>query len=141
MYRRRRSYGHRCADGKSTIICGKKNRLVARAKSHDENAFADWRVSGHAGFPYGADWRGFLARCFLLNAAFTAHQDFFGARRLHIPLTRSSVPGTADAAIGWAVPTEGGSSGHYFSAQSFWADRILPYFDLDRIRTAAFQVL
>ena len=40
--------------------------------------------------------------------------------------------------LGWAVPTESGSSGHYFPAHSFGHTGFTGHFDLDRSRRAAF---
>jgi beta-N-acetylhexosaminidase len=93
-----------------------RHRLI-QGEVHDENAFAIGGVSGHAGlFATAPDLAAFCQM--LLNggvygqtrilrraavAQFTAPQQLSSGRRT----------------LGWAVPTEGGSSGHYFSAHSF----------------------
>ncbi|PYU50499.1 MAG: beta-N-acetylglucosaminidase, partial [Acidobacteria bacterium] len=68
-----------------------RHRLV-QGEVHDENAFAIGGVYAH---------QRILRRATI--AQFTTPQQLSGGTRT----------------LGWAVPTEGGSSGHYFSAHSF----------------------
>ena len=93
-----------------------RHRLV-QGEVHDENAFAIGGVSGHAGlFSTAPDLAAFCQM--LLNGGTYAHQRIL--RRATI--AQFTVPqqlSNNTRTLGWAVPTEGGSSGHYFSAHSF----------------------
>jgi len=93
-----------------------RHRLV-EGEVHDENAFAIGGVSGHAGvFSTAPDLAVFCQM--LLNGGVYAHQRIL--RRATV--TQFTVPQTLSGGkrtLGWAVPTEGGSSGHYFSRHSF----------------------
>jgi beta-N-acetylhexosaminidase len=93
-----------------------RHRLV-QGEVHDENAFAIGGVSGHAGvFSTAPDLAAFCQM--LLNGGVYAHQRIL--RRATI--AQFTVPQQLSGGtrtLGWAVPTEGGSSGHYFSAHSF----------------------
>ena len=93
-----------------------RHRLV-QGEVHDENAFAIGGVSGHAGiFSTAPDLAAFCQM--LLNGGVYAHQRIL--RRATI--TQFTTPqqlSNGTRTLGWAVPTEGGSSGHYFSAHSF----------------------
>jgi beta-N-acetylhexosaminidase len=93
-----------------------RHRLV-QGEVHDENAFAIGGVSGHAGVFSTAP--GLAAFCqMLLNGGVYAHQRIL--RRVTIAqFTAPQQLSGGTRTLGWAVPTEGGSSGHYFSAHSF----------------------
>jgi beta-glucosidase-like glycosyl hydrolase/CubicO group peptidase (beta-lactamase class C family) len=93
-----------------------RHRLV-QGEVHDENAFAIGGVSGHAGvFSTARDLAAFCQM--LLNGGVYAHQRIL--RRATIAqFTAPQQLSGGTRTLGWAVPTEGGSSGHYFSAHSF----------------------
>ncbi|PYU42018.1 MAG: beta-N-acetylglucosaminidase [Acidobacteria bacterium] len=93
-----------------------RHRLV-QGEVHDENAFAIGGVSGHAGlFSTAPD---LAALCqMLLNGGVYAHQRILRPATIAQFTTPQQLSG-GTRTLGWAVPTEGGSSGHYFSAHSF----------------------
>jgi beta-N-acetylhexosaminidase len=93
-----------------------RHRLV-QGEVHDENAFAIGGVSGHAGlFSTAPDLAAFCQM--LLNGGVYAHQRIL--RRATIAqFTTPQQLSNGTRTLGWAVPTEGGSSGRYFSAHSF----------------------
>jgi len=93
-----------------------RHRLV-QGEVHDENAFAIGGVSGHAGiFSTAPDLASFCQM--LLNGGVYAHHRIL--RRATIAqFTTPQQLSSGTRTLGWAVPTEGGSSGHYFSAHSF----------------------
>src|SRR5467141_343360 len=93
-----------------------RHRLV-QGEVHDENAFAIGGVSGHAGlFSTAPDLAAFCQM--LLNGGVYAHHRVL--RRATIAqFTTPQQLSSGTRTLGWAVPTEGGSSGHYFSAHSF----------------------
>ena len=93
-----------------------RHRLV-QGEVHDENAFAIGGVSGHAGlFSTAPD---LAALCqMLLNGGVYAHQRTLRRATIAQFTTPQQLSG-GTRTLGWAVPTEGGSSGHYFSARSF----------------------
>ncbi len=93
-----------------------RHRMV-QGEVHDENAFAIGGVSGHAGlFSTAPDLAAFCQM--LLNGGSYAHQRIL--RRSTIALfTTPQHLSNGTRTLGWAVPTEGGSSGHFFSAHSF----------------------
>jgi beta-glucosidase-like glycosyl hydrolase/CubicO group peptidase (beta-lactamase class C family) len=93
-----------------------RHRLV-QGEVHDENAFAIGGVSGHAGlFSTAPDLAAFCQM--LLNGGVYAQQRIL--RRATIAqFTTPQQLSNGTRTLGWAVPTEGGSSGHYFSAHSF----------------------
>jgi beta-N-acetylhexosaminidase len=93
-----------------------RKRLV-QGEVHDENAFAIGGVSGHAGlFSTAPDLAGFCQM--LLNGGVYAHQRILRRATVAQFTTPQNLSG-GTRTLGWAVPTEGGSSGHYFSAHSF----------------------
>ncbi len=93
-----------------------RKRLV-QGEVHDENAFAIGGVSGHAGlFSTASDLAAFCQM--LLNGGVYAHQRFL-RRATVVQFTAPQKLSGGTRTLGWAVPTEGGSSGHYFSAHSF----------------------
>jgi beta-N-acetylhexosaminidase len=93
-----------------------RKRLI-QGEVHDENAFAIGRVSGHAGlFGTAPDLAAFCQM--LLNGGVYKHQRIL--RRA--TLAQFTVPQQLSGGtrtLGWVVPTEGSSSGHYFSPHSF----------------------
>ncbi len=93
-----------------------RKRLI-QGEVHDENAFAIGGVSGHAGlFSTAPDLAAFCQM--LLNGGVYAHQRIL--RRSTI--AQFTVPQQLSGGtrtLGWVVPTEGSSSGHYFSPHSF----------------------
>jgi beta-N-acetylhexosaminidase len=93
-----------------------RHRLV-QGEVHDENAFAIGGVSGHAGmFSTAPDLAAFCQM--LLDGGVYAHHRIL--RRATIAqFTTPQQLSSGTRTLGWAVPTEGGSSGHYFSGHSF----------------------
>jgi CubicO group peptidase (beta-lactamase class C family) len=84
---------------------------------HDENAFAIGGVSGHAGvFSTAPDLAAFCQM--LLNGGVYAHQRILRRATVAQFTSPQQLSGGART-LGWAVPTPGGLSGHYFSAHSF----------------------
>jgi len=84
---------------------------------HDENAFVIGGISGHAGlFSTAPDLAAFCQM--LLNGGVYAHQRVLRRATIAQFTTPQQLSG-GTRTLGWAVPTEGGSSGHYFSAHSF----------------------
>jgi beta-N-acetylhexosaminidase len=93
-----------------------RHRLV-QGEVHDENAFAIGGVSGHAGvFSTAPDLAAFCQM--LLNGGVYAHQRILRRTTVSQFTTPQQLSNGART-LGWAVPTEGGLSGHYFSAHSF----------------------
>jgi beta-glucosidase-like glycosyl hydrolase/CubicO group peptidase (beta-lactamase class C family) len=93
-----------------------RHRLV-QGEVHDENAFAIGGVSGHAGvFSTAPDLAEFCQM--LLNGGVYAHQRILRRSTIAQFTTPQQLSG-GTRTLGWAVPTEGGSSGHYFSAHTF----------------------
>ena len=93
-----------------------RHRLV-HGEVHDENAFAIGGVSGHAGlFSTAPDLAAFCQM--LLNGGVYAHHRIL--RRATIAqFTTPQQLSSGTRTLGWAVPTEGGSSGHFFSTHAF----------------------
>lgn len=93
-----------------------RHRLI-QGEVHDENAFAIEGVSGHAGvFSTAPDLAAFCQM--LLNGGVYAHQRILRRGTVAQFTTPQQLSGGART-LGWAVPTPGGLSGHYFSAHSF----------------------
>ena len=93
-----------------------RHRLV-QGEVHDENAFAIGGVSGHAGlFSTAPDLAAFCQM--LLNGGSYGHARIL--RRATIAqFTTPQKLSSGTRTLGWAVPTEGGTSGHFFSARSY----------------------
>jgi beta-N-acetylhexosaminidase len=93
-----------------------RHRLV-QGEVHDENAFAIGGVSGHAGlFSTAPDLAAFCQM--LLNGGSYGHARVL--RRATIAqFTAAQQLSSGTRTLGWAVPTEGGTSGHFFSARSY----------------------
>jgi beta-glucosidase-like glycosyl hydrolase/CubicO group peptidase (beta-lactamase class C family) len=93
-----------------------RHRLV-QGEVHDENAFAIGGVSGHAGvFSTSPDLAVFCQM--LLNGGVYAHQRIL-KRATIAEFTVPQPLAQNTRTLGWVVPTEGGSSGHYFSSHSY----------------------
>jgi beta-N-acetylhexosaminidase len=100
-----------------TEIDNNLRHRLAQGEVHDENAFAIGGVSGHAGlFSTAPDLAAFCQM--LLNGGVYAHQRILRRATIAQFTTPQQLSG-GTRTLGWAVPTEGGSSGHYFSAHSF----------------------
>jgi beta-glucosidase-like glycosyl hydrolase/CubicO group peptidase (beta-lactamase class C family) len=84
---------------------------------HDENAYVMGGVAGHAGlFGDAGDLAVFCQM--LLNGGIYAHRRILG--RLTVAEFTASQPLASNArSLGWTLPTQNSSSGHYFSPRSF----------------------
>jgi len=93
-----------------------RQRLI-QGEVHDENAFAIGGVSGHAGvFSTSPDLAAFCQM--YLNGGVYAHRRI--VKRSTIAEFTAPQPLSQNTrTLGWVVPTEGSSSGHYYSAHSF----------------------
>jgi beta-N-acetylhexosaminidase len=93
-----------------------RKRLI-RGEVHDENAWAMDGVAGHAGLFSTAGDLSIFAQT-MLNGGIYAHRRLL--RRATVREFTSAHPlSSATRALGWVVPTENSSSGHYFSARSY----------------------
>jgi beta-N-acetylhexosaminidase len=93
-----------------------RHRLI-QGEVHDENAFAIGGVSGHAGvFSTSPDLAAFCQM--LLNGGVYAHQRIL-KRATIAEFTVPQPLAKNTRTLGWVVPTEGSSSGHYFSSHSY----------------------
>ncbi|MGB8459524.1 MAG: serine hydrolase domain-containing protein, partial [Candidatus Acidiferrum sp.] len=93
-----------------------RHRLI-QGEVHDENAYAIGGVSGHAGLLSTApDLAAFCQM--LLNGGVYAHQRIL-KRSTIAQFTAPQELAKGTRTLGWVVPTEGSSSGHYFSPHSF----------------------
>ena len=93
-----------------------RHRLV-QGEVHDENAYAIGGVSGHAGvFSTSPDLAAFCQM--LLNGGVYAHQRVV-KRSTIAEFTAPQPLAKNTRTLGWVVPTEGSSSGHYYSAHSY----------------------
>jgi beta-N-acetylhexosaminidase len=93
-----------------------RHRLV-QGEVHDENAFTMGGVSGHAGvFSTAPDLAAFCQM--LLNGGIYEHRRIL-KRATIAQFTTPQTLSNGTRTLGWAVPTESSSSGHYFSAHSF----------------------
>ncbi len=93
-----------------------RHRLL-QGEVHDENAYAIGGVSGHAGvFSTSSDLAAFCQM--LLNGGVYAHNRIVKRTTL-AEFTVPQALAKNTRTLGWVVPTEGSSSGHYFSAHSY----------------------
>lgn len=93
-----------------------RHRLV-QGEVHDENAYAIGGVSGHAGvFATSRDLAAFCQM--LLNGGVYGHKRIL-QRSTIAQFTAPQPLAQNTRTLGWVVPTEGSSSGHYFSAHSY----------------------
>ena len=93
-----------------------RHRLV-QGEVHDENAAAIGGVSGHAGvFSTAPDLASFCQM--LLNGGVYAHQRILRRSTISEFTVPQQLSG-GTRTLGWAVPTEGGSSGHFMGPHTF----------------------
>ena len=93
-----------------------RHRML-QGEVHDENAFAIGGVSGHAGvFSTAGDLAVFCQM--LLNGGVYSHQRIL-KRATIAEFTAPQPLAQNTRTLGWVVPTEGSSSGHYFSPHSY----------------------
>jgi beta-N-acetylhexosaminidase len=93
-----------------------RHRLV-QGEVHDENAYTIGGVSGHAGvFSTAPDLSHFCQM--LLNGGVYQHHRIL-KRATIAEFTAPQQLAKNTRTLGWVVPTEGSSSGHYFSAHSY----------------------
>ena len=93
-----------------------RKRLV-QGQVHDENAFVMGGVAGHAGlFSTAPDLAVFCQM--LLNGGIYAHHRLL-RRSTVVQFTAPEKLANGTRTLGWAVPTENSSSGHFFSPHSF----------------------
>jgi CubicO group peptidase (beta-lactamase class C family)/beta-glucosidase-like glycosyl hydrolase len=93
-----------------------RHKLI-QGEVHDENAYVLGGVSGHAGlFSTAPDLAAFCQM--QLNGGAYAHHRIL-KRATIAQFTKPQELSSGTRTLGWAVPTEGGSSGHFFSAHSF----------------------
>ncbi len=93
-----------------------RHRLL-QGEVHDENAAAIGGVAGHAGlFSDAPDLAKFCQM--LLNGGSYAHQRIL-RRATVTQFTTAQQLSNGTRTLGWSVPTEGGTSGHFFSEHSF----------------------
>jgi beta-N-acetylhexosaminidase len=93
-----------------------RKRLVW-GEVHDENAWAMGGVAGHAGlFSTAGDISAFAQM--MLNGGIYGHERIL-ARATIQQFTAHHTIGNSTRTLGWDVPEEGSSSGHYFSPSSF----------------------
>jgi beta-glucosidase-like glycosyl hydrolase/CubicO group peptidase (beta-lactamase class C family) len=100
-----------------TEFDGQLRHRMLQGEVHDENAFAIGGVSGHAGvFSTSPDLAVFCQM--LLNGGVHAHQRIL-KRATIAEFTAPQGLAQNARTLGWVVPTEGSSSGHYFSSHSY----------------------
>jgi beta-N-acetylhexosaminidase len=93
-----------------------RKRLVW-GEVHDENAWAMGGVAGHAGlFSTAGDIARFAQM--LLNGGIYSHRRLLERETIQTFTTRQTI-GDSARAIGWDVPTQPSSAGHFFSEKSF----------------------
>ncbi len=93
-----------------------RHRLV-QGEVHDENAFTMGGVSGHAGiFSTSPDLAAFC-QMFLNGGIYAHHRILKRATIAEFTVPQPLAKNTRT--LGWVVPTEGSSSGRYFSAHSY----------------------
>jgi beta-N-acetylhexosaminidase len=93
-----------------------RHKLI-QGEVHDENAYAIGGVSGHAGvFSTSRDLAAFCQM--LLNGGVYAHNRIL-KRATITEFTAPQPLAKNTRTLGWVVPTEGSSSGHYFSVHSY----------------------
>jgi beta-N-acetylhexosaminidase len=93
-----------------------RHRLI-QGEVHDENAAAIGGISGHAGvFSTAPDLASFCQM--LLNGGVYAHQRIL-RRSTIAEFTAPQALSGGTRTLGWAVPTEGGSGGHFMGPHTF----------------------
>jgi beta-N-acetylhexosaminidase len=93
-----------------------RHRLV-QGEVHDENAYSIGGVSGHAGVFSTSPDLAALCQMFLNGGVYAHHRIV--KRATIAEFTVPQVLAKNTRTLGWVVPTEGSSSGHYFSAHSY----------------------
>jgi beta-N-acetylhexosaminidase len=93
-----------------------RKRLVW-GEVHDENAWAMGGIAGHAGLFSTARDVAIFAQM-ILNGGIYAHRRLLARATIEAFTSRVTI-GNSARALGWDVPTEGSSSGRYFSSRSF----------------------
>jgi len=100
-----------------TEIDNQYRHHLIQGEVHDENAAAIGGVSGHAGvFSTAPDLAAFCQM--LLNGGVYAHQRIL-RRATVAEFTAAQELSGGTRTLGWAVPTEGGSSGHFMGPHTF----------------------
>jgi beta-N-acetylhexosaminidase len=84
---------------------------------HDENAWAMGGVAGHAGLFSTADDISAFAQM-ILNGGVYGHERLLARATIQEFTARHTI-GSSARTLGWDVPEEASSSGHYFSRASF----------------------
>jgi CubicO group peptidase (beta-lactamase class C family) len=91
---------------------------VIQGEVQDENCFVLGGVAGHAGlFSNVADLLRF-AQCILAQGRTRHGATLFRPETVELFATRNGTPDGKFRALGWDVPTEASSSGHYFGPRS-----------------------
>jgi CubicO group peptidase (beta-lactamase class C family) len=93
-----------------------RKRLI-QGEVHDENAWAMGGVAGHAGlFSTAGDVATFAQM--MLNGGIYAQRRLLARSTINAFTARMTI-GDSARALGWDVPVDPSSSGHYFSPNSF----------------------
>jgi beta-N-acetylhexosaminidase len=100
-----------------TEIDSQLRKRLLQGEVHDENAFSIGGVSGHAGiFSTAGDLARFCQM--MLNGGVYAHERILRRSTVAQFTAPQSLSG-GTRTLGWVVPSEGSSSGHYFSPNSY----------------------
>ena len=114
MYNPPKSLMARIAPTENDTVFRKR---LAQGEVHDENAWAMGGVAPHAGlFSTAPDLAIFCQM--MLNGGMYAHQRVLRRSTIALFTTAEKIAG-GTRTLGWMVPTEGGSSGKYFSGKSY----------------------
>jgi beta-glucosidase-like glycosyl hydrolase/CubicO group peptidase (beta-lactamase class C family) len=93
-----------------------RKRLI-QGEVHDENSWAMGGVAGHAGlFSTAGDIAAFAQM--ILNGGIYSHHRLLTRATVQKFTARQTIGGSART-LGWDVPVQSSSSGHYFSPESF----------------------
>lgn len=99
----------------ATERCPWRGRIIW-GEVHDPNASLMGGVAGHAGlFAPAGDVMRFAT---IVLDAYHQRSNVLPGELLRIFLARQKLPESSEWALGWDTPTEGGSSGRYFSENS-----------------------
>ena len=99
----------------ATEDCPWRGRILW-GEVHDPNASVMGGVAGHAGLFAPAD--DVMRFATVVLDVYHQRSDALPGGLLRSFLTRQNLPESSEWALGWGTPTEGGSSGRYFSANS-----------------------
>jgi CubicO group peptidase (beta-lactamase class C family) len=114
MFRPAKSLRRRIAPTQNDPVL---RRRMVHGEVHDENAWVMGGVAGHAGiFSTAPDLAIFCQM--MLNGGIYAHQRILQRKTIR-EITAPAALAANMHSLGWVVPTENSSSGHYFSKQSF----------------------